>query len=173
MLIGVEGADRAGKTSLLEPLAQEMRSRFLDDVVMVTRLPTPKGAFDAWSWVEPVYLHLLQQLYDPSTLYVTDRSMTLSGLVYSTVFERPCRFDPTPWYGREFIVYVEAPLDVLERRWREEGEGVFPVKMYRAVLDEYERRLPSYRHVRVDGTLPAKHNVGLVVEALKGFCAVW
>lgn len=173
MLIGIEGPDRAGKTTLLEPVARALGATLL------TRLPTDRGAFAAWDRVEPVYLHLLGQLYDPSRLYVTDRSMTVSGLVYSRVFERPCRFDPAPWVPCELVVYVETPLEVMRARWAREveadpaGGGVFPERMYGRVIEEYGRVLAEhgYATVVVSGTAPVGESVERVVQAVRARCA--
>ena len=162
MLIGVEGPDRAGKTTLLKPLAAALGAK------LVTRPPTPKELFESWHLVEPVYLHLLRQLHEPDRLYVTDRSMTCSGLVYSKVFGRPVGFDASEWIEHEFLVYVDTPIDVLKLRWTEEkGERVFPLEMYEAVVARYERVLKLYRHVRVDGTASVAANVNHAVAALR------
>lgn len=163
MLIGIEGPDRAGKTTLLGPVAAALGAKRL------TRLPTSKEAFAAWHLVEPIYLHLLEQLLEPGRFYVTDRSMTVSGLVYAAAFERPVLFDPKPWVERELVVYVDTPLEVMRERWRaEEGERVFPEAMYERVIAEYRRTLREhgYASVRVDGTASVEANARAVADAV-------
>ena len=164
MLIGIEGADRSGKTSLLQPLASALGA------IPITRLETSKDTAKCWPWIEPVYLHLLEQLYWPSLTYVTDRSMTVSAQVYAAVFNRPVLFDPAPWRDREVVVYVETPLSVLNQRWHEEGGNeVFPLGMYQRVLEEYERVLKDYRVVRVSGVKPMTETIRFLLGALSVF----
>ncbi len=161
MIVCIEGPDRSGKTTLLKPLTAALGA------ISITRLETSKESAKHWPWIEPVYLHLLEQMYFPSLTYVTDRSMTVSAQVYAAVFNRPVLFDPAPWRSREVIVYVETPLSVLQQRWQEEGGNeVFPVGMYQRTIDEYERVLKDYRVVRVDGTKSVDHNVRFLLGAL-------
>ncbi len=163
MLIGIEGPDRAGKTSLLLPLAHALNAK------PITRLPTCKASVKAWPYVEPIYLHLLEQMMNPYTDYVTDRSMTVSAQVYSAVFDRPLLFDPTPWFEREVIVYVKTPIDVLRSRWADEANAgdVFPVEMYERVIEEYARVLANYKTIVIDGTASTEHNVKVLCRKLR------
>ena len=160
MIIACEGADRSGKTTLLRPLATALQAK------LITRLETSKETAKCWSYIEPVYLHLLECLYDPSITYVSDRSMTVSAQVYSAVFNRPCLIDPTPWYDRETIVYVDTPIGVLCERCRAENNDVFPEALYERTIAEYERVLRRYTVIRVDGTASIEANVNEVLRCL-------
>lgn len=167
MIICIEGPDRSGKTTLLLPLAAALNA------TPITRLETSAAAAKAWPYIEPVYLHLLEQLMQPGVTYVTDRSMTVSAQVYAAVFRRPLLFDPTPWWTRELIVYVDTPLDVLRSRHKAEDSSVFPVELYERTIAEYKRVLKDYRTLRVDGTQSVEHNVSTVVSALRHHSAIF
>lgn len=147
MIICIEGPDRSGKSSLLFPLAQRL------GIQPITRLETCKTTAKCWPYIEPIYLHLLEQLIGDRSV-VCDRSMTVSAQVYSRVFDRLCLIDPTPWYERETILYLDTPIDVLQSRARVEGNDVFPLELYERTIDEYQRVLQNYTVIRLDGMMP-------------------
>lgn len=154
MIVCIEGPDRSGKTTLLKPIAEALNAQ------AITRLETSKEAAKCWPYIEPVYLHLLEQLMNKDQWYVTDRSMTVSAQVYGAVFNRPVLINPVPWLEREIIVYVETPIDVLKQRWYDEGcNNVFPIELYDKVIVEYKRVLKDYTVVTVDGTQDVESSV--------------
>lgn len=161
MIIAIEGPDKSGKTTLLEPLAKALQA------TIVRRFSTPPELMAAMPHVEVLYLQLFGELYDPSKIYVCDRSPTLSAQVYSKVFDRPSYIDVAPWLGRQVIVYVKTHVNALMERHAKDGDDVFPVRLYERTVAEYEQRLKEYPAViQVDGLWPPERNVTIIIQKL-------
>lgn len=146
MMLALEGADRSGKTTLWEALKLH-----LPDARFVPRLPLSTELLRVLRAVEDRTTALWEAVYDPSTLYVCDRSFTVSGPVYDRLYGREARELSDLWVERTRVVYVEVPLSELRRRYNATGDDLFDAANYGRVLSIYEEVLPRYTVLRVDG----------------------
>lgn len=162
MIISLEGPDRSGKSTLLEPLANALRTPHIIRK-WVTAEVQPHLPL-----AETIYLQLFAEMYSPRLTYVCDRSPTVSAQVYSRVFERQCRIDPKPWYAREVIVYVNTPIEELQRRHALTGDDCFPAALYQRVIDTYSRVLVDYTTICVDGRWPVEQSIHSIITSLEG-----
>jgi len=147
VIIALEGPDRCGKTTLFNALKKELR-----DTAFVPSLPYGKELLPVMQYMEARAEALWRALYDPSRVYVCDRCFAFSNVVYGALYGREQLCDVSGWLPELRILYIDVPLKELERRYAEVGDDMFDAARYKDVLNLYEKFLPEYEHVRLDGT---------------------
>lgn len=82
---------------------------------------------------------LWESLYDPGKLYIVDRSIFVSGRVYSAVYGRPYLVDWCRWRKDVRVLYIQSPVRELRRRLESRGDDCFDARNLERVIAEYER----------------------------------
>jgi len=144
-IVALEGPDRCGKSSMLAQLAGRVYGtvicpglKYMEDLLAPDIAPK----------VEARQAELWSQLYMPGRAYLLDRSFTCTPEVYSLLKNRPLLVDPEPWRKCQLIVYMEVPLEELQRRHKEAPDKFNP-EGYRSLLECYEHVLPRYKVLRI------------------------
>lgn len=146
MIIALEGPDRCGKTTLFLALQGRLKAKF------VPGLPLHRSLMPVMSHVERRQDALWRMLYEPSRLYVTDRHLSVSSLVYSELYNR----DPVDvrfWYDKVQVLYLDVPTKELERRHKLTGDALFDFANYERVKRCYMKALQNFDHAMLDGTM--------------------
>jgi thymidylate kinase len=161
MIVALEGPDCCGKTTLFRALAGR-----LPEAVFVPSLPQSKELFAVMPAVEARQLALWDCLYDPSKLYVCDRHVAVSALVYDALFCRQAPPIADQWFREVRPVYLGVPLDELERRFAGRGDEYVDASMLARTLLLYSEVLKKFRCLRLDGTLPTS----MLADLLCAYC---
>jgi len=156
MIISIEGPDCSGKSTLFDALKKVLPAHYV-------RTTTTPALLAVMSDMETAHLQLWEALYDPSQLYVCDRSLFVSGLVYGKLYGRKLP-DIDGWRSRVHVVYLECLLSELEHRYRSRGDEMFSEHDFRRVLDLYREVLPLFSYIRVDATAPIAEQTKLVYD---------
>ncbi len=144
MLVTIEGPDLSGKTTLFKRLQAEGFP-----AVYVGSSPSTPELLAVMHHIEAKAAFLWDCLYDPSKLYVSDRSVFVTGRVYGAVRGRPYLVDWRKWLPEVFVLYLDVPIDELERRYAVRGDDTVLVEELALQKLGYESVLPDYRHLRV------------------------
>jgi thymidylate kinase len=143
MILAIEGPDFSGKTSLFNALKKHIpRATFVD------RTPFNSKLQKYMEHVEVMQEFLWQKLYDPTKLYVTDRSFCVSSEVYSAYFCRPLLFNPSPWLSHIRVLYLDCSAKTLQaRNWASSHPDT--QMDFDNVLAIYNRVLSNYDTIRL------------------------
>jgi len=137
LLICLEGPDKCGKTSMFNALRGKV------DAVFVPGLPIAKELFPVMYLAELRNVKLWELLYDPSRLYVCDRSPLVTHNAYSMVYGR--RFVHSDLLQRETrIAYFKVPEAELRRRYAAIGDENFDAENYSKLLAAYDHVLRDF-----------------------------
>lgn len=146
MIIAIEGPDRSGKSTLFEQLRRSLQwARF------VPSLPMSPALFKHIAEVEARQACLWEALYDSRQCYICDRSLFVTGLVYDRIYGRPS-MDIELWRPQIRVLYVEVPVEELQRRHAATGDPLFEADRYAEVIGVYNEIIQGFVHARIDGT---------------------
>lgn len=160
MIVSLEGPDKCGKSTLFRALQAVGL-----EVTYIKRNPYDPDLAPVMAKVERVQEYLFRQMYDPERLYLLDRSFTVSPQVYAKFTGRELLTDVEALRPREFIIYVDVPIDMLSKRAG--GTEWFPEDRYWELVRIYREVLCTYKHVELDGTLPLGTQVAWVLSKLE------
>src|SRR5271157_807252 len=109
-IITLEGPDRCGKTTAYGWLKMlGLPVRFVD---------TPKLSVEMFEHIEELEALLMafwDAIYDPSQVYICDRSLFFSGQVYAKLYGRKV-LDIAKWKRKVVPIYLHCPIDILRQR---------------------------------------------------------
>lgn len=141
MLISIVGPDRVGKTTLFESLKRESHL-----FKFVGGLPVDPVLMPYMQHVEAHYFHMWEQLYEPSRVYITDRSSFLDALVYSEMYGRPLPHFDCAWMDCSRFILLDAPTEVLQAR----GDPI--EKDFGKARELYRKHTSVYQRSVIDAT---------------------
>lgn len=78
MIIAIEGQDGSGKSTVIEHLKKRFRGAYF-----IQFPETPKQYIESIDILEPFVFSLFEQMYEPRSVYITDRFFSVSSRVYS------------------------------------------------------------------------------------------
>lgn len=153
MIVAIEGPDCSGKTTLFNALVGKVAACFVPGLPLDPRLLPVMDA------VEERQIALWGALYDPAQLYICDRSVFVSGVVYAKLYNRPVP-DVSAWISRVRVLYMCTLPQVLMERYKERGDSLFDAANFDRIRKLYNDTISQFEQVSSDG------NVNEAIDAI-------
>ena len=138
MLIVLEGPDGAGKTTLLKQLEVALREH-QPECITSCNPSTPRDFDD--------YLFATEERAKDHRLYIQDRVLWISDIIYSTVLDRPCRLDlmkvQSYWKLPQIVIFCN-PTGISQKDISQEFKAHKPKEHLEAVQRKHYQLVDKY-----------------------------
>lgn len=155
MIVAIEGPDCCGKTTLWNALRD-----CVEGAKFVPRMHVTPALFPYMRDLTLRDVGLWEALYDPTQVYICDRSPFFSAKVYDRLYGRE-PLDLSKWDDVVRVLYVRVPIEELRRRYAIRGDDLFDEGRFERLLQLYEEAL--------DERCEAVHDVPSAIAAMGKF----
>ena len=170
MRIIIEGCDKAGKSSLIHALKNEIPSLLGIKLLSVPRDNKPESK----RYIQMAYAKMAELSRDQSFHYVFDRFYP-SQMVYS--FKRDANDMEDGWFWKfeqelaktpSLYVYLDVPKDVLKKRFKTEKEDYVDIADINRIVKRYEKHFDQCQlnKIKIDPTDDMKGAVEKIKKAI-------